>query len=89
LELPALGRLVLRDAETGEVIEINTGDAQRRDAFSLRQTKALGETAKRCSAPPGLTRSSYAPINLTAWRWPSFLRRARNGGGTDECESKV
>jgi uncharacterized protein (DUF58 family) len=46
LELPALGRLVLRDAETGEVIEINTGDASRRDAFSLRQHKALNETAR-------------------------------------------
>ncbi len=29
-ELPALGRLVLRDAETDEVIEINTGDLLRR-----------------------------------------------------------
>lgn len=46
LELPALGRLVLRDAETGEVIEINTGDARRRDAFALRQNKALNETAR-------------------------------------------
>ena len=46
LELPALGRLVLRDAETGEVIEINTGDARRRDAFALRQAKALNETAR-------------------------------------------
>jgi uncharacterized protein (DUF58 family) len=46
LELPALGRLVLRDAETGEVIEINTGDARRRDAFALRQAKTLEETAR-------------------------------------------
>jgi uncharacterized protein (DUF58 family) len=46
LELPPLGRLVLRDAETGEVIEINTGDARRRDAFALRQNKALQETAR-------------------------------------------
>jgi uncharacterized protein (DUF58 family) len=46
LELPPLGRLVLRDAETGEVIEINTGDAQRRNAFALRQAKALEETAR-------------------------------------------
>jgi uncharacterized protein (DUF58 family) len=46
LELPALGRLVLRDAETGEVVEINTGDASRRDAFALRQSKAQMETAR-------------------------------------------
>src|SRR5258708_11301310 len=37
LELPALGRLVLNDAETGEAIEINTGDEQKRSAFAERQ----------------------------------------------------
>src|SRR5262249_8920823 len=37
-ELPALGRLVLEDAETGEVVEINTNDLKRRSAFSARQT---------------------------------------------------
>ncbi len=46
LELPALGRLVLRDAETGEIVEINTGDARRRDAFALRQAKAQAETER-------------------------------------------
>jgi uncharacterized protein (DUF58 family) len=37
LELPNLGHLVLKDAETGEVIEINTGDDRRRRAFARRQ----------------------------------------------------
>ena len=46
LELPALGRLVLRDAETGEVIEINTGDARKRAAFTERQLKAQNDTAR-------------------------------------------
>ena len=46
LELPALGRLVLRDAETGEVIEINTGDARKRQAFTDRQLKAQNDTAR-------------------------------------------
>jgi uncharacterized protein (DUF58 family) len=39
LELPALGRLVLTDAETGEVIEINTHDARKRHAFADRRAK--------------------------------------------------
>src|SRR5438445_12640747 len=39
LELPALGRLVLKDAETGEVVEVNTGDERRRAAFAQRQMK--------------------------------------------------
>jgi uncharacterized protein (DUF58 family) len=43
LELPALGLLVLKDAETGEVMEINTGDPRRRQAFARRQTEAQAE----------------------------------------------
>jgi uncharacterized protein (DUF58 family) len=39
LELPALGRLTLEDAETGEILELNTGHASSRDAFALRQQK--------------------------------------------------
>src|SRR4051812_544206 len=46
LELPALGRLVLKDAETGEVIEVNTGDERKRSAFAERQARAQQETAK-------------------------------------------
>ena len=43
LELPPLGRLVLKDAETGEVVEVNTGDARKRQAFAQRQAKAQTE----------------------------------------------
>jgi uncharacterized protein (DUF58 family) len=46
LELPALGRLVLHDAETGEVVEINTGDNRKRAAFAERQAKAQSELAR-------------------------------------------
>ena len=46
LELPALGRLVLKDAETGEVVEINTGDERKRSAFADRQARAQQELAK-------------------------------------------
>jgi uncharacterized protein (DUF58 family) len=42
-ELPALGRLVLKDAETGEVVEINTGDERKRRAFAQRQVKTQAE----------------------------------------------
>ncbi|HVU27682.1 MAG TPA: DUF58 domain-containing protein [Verrucomicrobiae bacterium] len=47
LELPALGRLILEDAETGEMLEVNTGSASSRDAFALRQQKQLGDLAKQ------------------------------------------
>jgi uncharacterized protein (DUF58 family) len=46
LELPALGRLVLQDAETGEIIEVNTGDIRKRSAFAQRQQKAQAELAR-------------------------------------------
>jgi len=46
LELPALGRLVLTDAETGEVVEVNTGDERKRGAFNERQTRAQAELAR-------------------------------------------
>jgi uncharacterized protein (DUF58 family) len=46
LELPALGRLVLQDAETGEIIEVNTGDARKRTAFAQRQQKARAELGR-------------------------------------------
>ena len=46
LELPALGRLVLQDAETGEVVEVHTGDARRRTAFAERQARNRAELTK-------------------------------------------
>jgi uncharacterized protein (DUF58 family) len=45
LELPALGRLVLEDAETGEIVEINTAHAASRAAFALRQAKQYAGVA--------------------------------------------
>jgi uncharacterized protein (DUF58 family) len=46
LELPALGRLVFSDAETGEVVEINTGDERKRTAFAERQARAQADLAR-------------------------------------------
>ena len=46
LELPALGRLVLHDAETGEVVEVNTGDERKRAAFAQRQARAQVDLAR-------------------------------------------
>jgi uncharacterized protein (DUF58 family) len=50
LELPALGRLTLEDAETGDILEVNTGSAGSRDAFALRQQKQLGDLARQFRA---------------------------------------
>lgn len=42
LEMPALGRLVLKDAETGEVVEVQTGSARQRAAFAEQQALFQG-----------------------------------------------
>jgi uncharacterized protein (DUF58 family) len=47
LVLPALRRLILEDAETGEILEVNTAHAGSRDAFALRQEKQRAELAKQ------------------------------------------
>ena len=47
LELPALGRLILEDAETGEIIEVNTSNTDNRNAFALRQEKQYSEIARQ------------------------------------------
>jgi uncharacterized protein (DUF58 family) len=40
MQLPPLGRLVLEDAETGEVVEVNTDNARHRAAFAEQQTRS-------------------------------------------------
>jgi uncharacterized protein (DUF58 family) len=46
LELPALGRLVLEDAESGEIVEINTGDSRKRAAFAERQARMQNDLTR-------------------------------------------
>jgi uncharacterized protein (DUF58 family) len=46
LELPSLGRLVLTDAETGEVVEVNTNDERKRAGFKERQARAQADLAR-------------------------------------------
>jgi uncharacterized protein (DUF58 family) len=43
MELPALGRIVLQDAETGQVLEVNTGDARKRQAFAQQRAAAQAD----------------------------------------------
>jgi len=46
LELPELGRLIFQDAETGQIVEVNTGDARKRAAFTERQAKSQEQLAR-------------------------------------------
>ena len=58
LELPALGRLMLEDAETGEIVEVNTGDA--RNAHDLCRTAS--QIANGTGAAVPLRRHRRDPI---------------------------
>jgi len=46
LELPELGRLVFQDAESGEIVEVNTSDVRKRNAFAERQAKSQEQLAR-------------------------------------------
>lgn len=46
MELPALGRLILQDAETGEVVEVNTNDSRMRAQFAERQHRDQADLAR-------------------------------------------
>jgi uncharacterized protein (DUF58 family) len=46
LALPALGRLVLEDAETGQLLEVNTAAGSTRAVFADRQSKSQAELAR-------------------------------------------
>lgn len=39
LELPAVGRIMLKDAETGMIVEVDTGNEHKREAFRKRQAE--------------------------------------------------
>lgn len=43
IELPNIGLLRLKDAETGQVIDVNTSDPRRRRAFAERQIRTMRE----------------------------------------------
>jgi uncharacterized protein (DUF58 family) len=46
LELPSLGRLALEDAETGEIMEVNTDSEATRKSFAQRQAQAQTDLAR-------------------------------------------
>jgi uncharacterized protein (DUF58 family) len=46
MELPALGRLILEDAETGELVELDTGNAAAHGAFAIRRQGQLNQLAR-------------------------------------------
>ncbi len=82
LELPALGRLVLEDAETGEVVELNTLSGSARDAFALRQQKQLTALARqlRSSGIDSIQLRTDEPYGATLGRFFETREKRRRHG---------
>ena len=72
LELPALGRLVFQDAETGEMVESTPATRGNRDAFgSVRKST---QEQSRLFRSAGIDSIQLRTDNLTARRSENFLR---------------
>ena len=82
LQLPALGRLVLEDAETGEVMEVNSGNASSRNAFELRQQKLLADLARqfRSSAIDSIQLRTDEPYSAALGKFFETRERRRLRG---------
>jgi hypothetical protein len=48
LELPDVGWIALEDAETGEIVEINTGEARVREQFAAASGARLDGLRREC-----------------------------------------
>jgi uncharacterized protein (DUF58 family) len=81
--LPALGRLMLRDAETGEVVEINTADDRRRSAFAMRQARSQGDLARllRSAAIDTISLQTDLPYAAALGRFFETREKRRRHGG--------
>lgn len=82
LELPALGRLVLEDAETGEIVEVSTGDARKRAAFAERQAKAQDDLARvfRTAGIDSIQLRTDQPYTVTLGKFFETRERRRLRG---------
>ncbi len=82
LELPALGRLILEDAETNEILELNTGDAVSRDAFAVRQQRQQAELVRtlRSSGVDAIQLRTDEPYAATLGRFFETREKRRLRG---------
>ncbi len=82
VELPKLGWLMLEDAETGDIVELNTGSASGRNAFAVRQEKLRGEIARqfRSSGIDSIQLRTDEPYSATLGRFFETREKRRLRG---------
>ena len=79
-ELPDVGLVLVRDAETGEQLEIDTGDAAFRKRFAAAAAGARGRDRPRLRAGRRGGRSRSRRTR-TSWAPSCAWRRGVDGGG--------
>jgi uncharacterized protein (DUF58 family) len=81
-ELPPLGRLLLRDAETGELVEINTANERRRAAFAMRQSRSHEDLSRllRSAAIDTIQLQTDQPYAAALGRFFNTRERRRRHG---------
>lgn len=82
LELPLLGRLTLRDAETGETIELNTANAASRAAFEVRQAREMANLSRlfRAAGVDAIPLRTDQPYGVELARFFETRERRRGRG---------
>ena len=82
LELPALGRLILRDAETGEVLEVNTGDPRKRLVFAERRTREQAQLQRtfRSAGIDAIQLQTDQPYSVALGRFFEMREKRRRRG---------
>jgi uncharacterized protein (DUF58 family) len=78
LELPDVGLLSLEDAESGEVVELDTGSGAVRDAFAT-DARRRQEELVRMLAKEGVDRVAIDMSRPYLGALVSFFRRRRGG----------
>ena len=81
-DLPDLGRLVFEDAETGEVVELHTGDSRKRTAFADRQAKSQADLQRvlRSAAIDSIHLHTDKPYGVELSRFFATRERRRLRG---------
>ncbi len=82
LELPDLGRLTFQDAETGEIVEVNTSDERKRKAFAERQAKSQEDLARlfRRAGIDAIQLRTDQPYGVTLGRFFETRKKRRLRG---------
>jgi len=82
-ELPDLGRLVLEDVETGELLEVDTADARRREQFAREQARRQAELERtfRAAGVDAILLRTDRPYEVELARFFEMREHRRRRGG--------